>query len=209
MREKNNGIVYNWNNVIISVVVISILTMLVIYMPNFGQFDGSITSVIRNFFGKFPVIIPTIASEIGNAYGIHWFWLEFAVVCALVTCNKYLKAFLFVFCVQATGFVNSLLKNFVCREHPYGTEYAGFSFPSSHASSVMCLFGILIYLTLRYVQNTFWRYVLVAVYGLFIFISVVSRLWLGMHYLSDVVVGLFLGFLFANLYIILLKSFQN
>ncbi len=84
------------------------------------------------------------------------------------------------------------------RPRPVGVAvYAeqSFSFPSGHAIVAIALYGFLTYIAVRYVRR--WRY---KVYILFAGVSLilligVSRLYVGVHYLSDVWGGYLLGFL--------------
>jgi undecaprenyl-diphosphatase len=132
-------------------------------------------------------------------------WPQIAACSVLVSHQKYLKAFLLVFFTQGTFYLNELIKNFVCRQRP--CDYYGYSFPSNHAAVEMCFYGICIYLILRYTRNEFWRYFLALVFGIFIFLVCLSRLWLGVHFLTDIIAGLSLGIIMINLYIITIKAF--
>ena len=117
------------------------------------------------------------------------------------------KAFLLIFFTQASFVITDFIKNFVCRERP--CVYPGFSFPSGHSSTTMCFYGILIYLVLHYAKSDFWRYFLTALFGVWIFMVGISRLWLGVHFPVDVIAGMFLGFMLVNLYIIVSKSLSK
>ena len=149
--------------------------------------------------------IPVFVSEFGRANQL--LWPQIAACSVLVSHGKYLKAFLLVFFTQGAFFLTGLMKNFICRERPF--LHPEFSFPSGHTSTTTCFLGILIYLTLHYVKNEFWRYLLTIVFGIWIFLVALSRLWLGVHYLTDVIAGFFLGFLLVNLYIIITKWFNR
>ena len=98
------------------------------------------------------------------------------------------------------------MKNFVCRERP--CVYPGYSFPSGHTLTNMCFYGIVIYLIMHYTRSPFWRIALSIFFGFMIFMVALSRLWLGVHFPTDVVASLFFGFLLVNLYIILDKFFS-
>lgn len=202
-REKNYGVVANWNYIIISLVVVSIITMLVMYLPNMQELDRNLLDNIRMFLNQFPSYIPAVVTEFGRANSM--LWPQITACSVLVSHGKYLKAFLLVFFTQASFLLVGLLKNFVCRERP--CVYPGFSFPSGHSATTMCFYGICMYLILHYTANKFLRYFLATALGIFIFFVAVSRLWLGVHFLTDVVAGLFLGFLLVNLYIVTAKAF--
>ena len=137
------------------------------------------------------------------------FWPQLAAGSVLVSHKKYTKAFLLILFTQLSFVVTDAMKNFVCRQRPCGDSYPGFSFPSGHSSTTMTLYGILIYLVLRYTSKGFWRYFLVTLFSLFIFMCGLSRLWLGLHFLSDVLAGMFLGFLLVNLFIIITKYLND
>lgn len=205
MKDNNYGVVANWNYVTVSIIVITILTVLVLYMPGIREIDSEMLKVVRRFLGQFPSYIPILITDFGRANNM--LWPQIAVCSTLLSHQKYLKTFLFVFFVQASYLLKDLFKNFICRERP--CVASDFSFPSGHATTTMCLYGIVIYLILKYTRSQFWRYFLAIFFSLFIFLVALSRLWLGVHFVTDVVAGLFLGFLLVNLYIILDKFFAR
>ena len=65
----------------------------------------------------------------------------------------------------------------------------GFSFPSGHAMGSLIGFGLLAYLLARLTRRPAWRVALVAGTGALVTAIGVSRLYLGVHYFSDVVGG--------------------
>ena len=62
---------------------------------------------------------------------------------------------------------------------------------------------------MHYVRSQFWRIFLSIFFGLVIFMVALSRMWLNVHFLTDVLAGLFLGFLVVNIYIIVDKFFAR
>ena len=144
--------------------------------------------------------------------------------CGSATCLILLTIVLFAFIKnKKTGILigtnlviitilNQIFKFILQRPRP--TEFriideTGYSFPSGHSSTTMCFYGILIYLVLHYAKSDFWRYFLTILFGGWIFMVGISRLWLGVHYPVDVIAGMFLGFLLVNLYIIISKSLSK
>ena len=202
---KENSVVINWNYITLSLVVFALLTVVVIYMPGIREIDTEILKTIRRFLGQFPSYIPVFFSNYGGV-GNFW-WPQIAAGSVLVSHRKYLKAFLVIFFTQGSYILVDFIKNLIQRERP--TLHAGYSFPSGHTTITMCFYGILIYLIMHYVRSQFWRIALSVFFGFMIFMVGLSRMWLGVHFPTDVLAGLFLGFIFVNLYIILDKFFTR
>ena len=179
---------------------------MVLYMPNLREIDIEILKTIKRFLGQFPNYIPIFFSNHG---GVGNFWWPQITACAvLVSHRKYLKSFLLVFFTQGIYIlVDYIIKTAICRERP--CIHPGYSFPSGHTAVTACFYGILIYLTLHYVRSQFWRIFLTTIFSLMIFMVALSRLWLGVHFLTDVLAGLCLGLIFTNLYIIFNKFFTK
>ncbi len=204
-RQKEYGAALNWNYVIVSIVVFVILTILVLYMPGLTKFDSNVLHSIRLALSPYPVYIATFITEFGRSY--HMIWPQIAAGSVLISEKRYMKAFLLIFFTQATYVLTDVIKNFVCRERP--CIDSSFSFPSGHSSTTMCFYGILIYLVLHYAKSDFWRYFLTTLFGVWILLVGISRLWLGVHYPVDVIAGMFLGFMMVNLFIIVSKALSK
>jgi undecaprenyl-diphosphatase len=86
------------------------------------------------------------------------------------------------------------------RERPLNI-YSGhetFSFPSGHATTAMMVYGFLAFLLARG-RPRHWRALLLSLAGVLIVAIGLSRLYLGMHWLSDVVAGFALGLAWITL----------
>ncbi len=92
--------------------------------------------------------------------------------------------------------VMSSLKIFFQRPRPLGPVYEaarGFSFPSGHSMSSMTFFGLLIFIVWDRVKNKTLKWVLTIFLALLIFTIGFSRIYLRVHYASDVLAGFTLG----------------
>ena len=195
----------NWSYIAFSLVIAVTLTLLVLYMPGLREIDMGILKSIRKFLGQFPSYIPVFFSNYGGV-GNFW-WPQITASAVLISHQKYLKAFLLVFFTEGAYILTDIFKNFICRERP--CIHPGYSFPSGHTLTAMCFYGIIIYLVMQYVRSQFWRIALSIFFGFMIFMTAVSRLWLGVHFLTDVLASIFFGFIVVNLYIILDKFFAK
>ena len=72
---------------------------------------------------------------------------------------------------------------------------ANYSFPSGHATTAVAVYGFLIYFVWKYSKNRYRKFFGFVAGCLIIFLIGFSRLYLGVHYLSDVWAGSLLGLL--------------
>ena len=87
-----------------------------------------------------------------------------------------------------------VIKNIVRRPRPewqWATQ-GGYSFPSGHTISAYMLYGTLILLINKKMTGAL-KYILIIICSIIIFLAGLSRIYLGVHYFSDVVGSLLLG----------------
>ena len=114
------------------------------------------------------------------------------LVIILIVFHKYRFAYILPIHVTISVIFNMILKNIFARPRPEMLrliDEVGFSFPSGHAMVTMVAYGYLIYVVHHYIQQKWLRYSLIA-FLVFIIVSVgLSRIYLGVHYLTDVLAG--------------------
>ncbi len=76
---------------------------------------------------------------------------------------------------------------------PLLAEVKGFSFPSGHAMSAMTFYGLLVYLVYRYIKHPILKWSLIVLLSLLIVLIGLSRVYLRVHYPSDVIAGFSMG----------------
>ncbi len=106
--------------------------------------------------------------------------------------------------------LNILLKNILQRPRP--TEFSlinesGYSFPSGHSMVSMAFYGFIIYLTYKYVKNKKIKWTLIIILSLLIFSIGISRIYLGVHYTSDVLGGFLISISYLVVYTRIIKRF--
>lgn len=94
--------------------------------------------------------------------------------------------------VALAAVLNVILKLLVQRPRPEGFRLVaetGFSFPSGHSMVAMATFGLIIWFVWRYETDTRMRLLLTLAFGFVILMIGISRVYLGVHYASDVIGG--------------------
>lgn len=100
--------------------------------------------------------------------------------------------------------ISAFVKELIARPRPEFaliTEY-DYSFPSGHALMVTVFFTLIIYFFARSIKSILWREISISLSVLAIILTMFSRVYLEVHWLSDVVAGCSLG-LFWTTFIIL------
>lgn len=136
-----------------------------------------------------------LVTQIGDQY-------VFIVIAAILywTLNKkYAHAFVLAFLISAI--FNASLKEIFQRPRPFtqegvrvpdlpGVETPGYSFPSGHSQAA----GVIGYTMLEGKRRTNLSWLMYSAIFILIFVPL-SRVYLGQHYLSDVIVGTLIGLL--------------
>lgn len=100
--------------------------------------------------------------------------------------------------------LNQLIKRILQRPRP--TEYriieeTGYSFPSGHSMVSMAFYGYFIYLIYKYVKNKYIKWISIILLSLLICLIGISRIYLGVHYTSDVLGGFLISISYLIIYI--------
>lgn len=95
-----------------------------------------------------------------------------------------------------------LLKELLQRQRPLVpliSKAHGFSFPSGHSFSSLLFFGMLAYMVYRSVGQKFLKWILIFLLCALIILIGLSRIWLKVHYATDVTAGFILGIIWLIL----------
>lgn len=119
-----------------------------------------------------------------------------AIIYGIVKKNN--KCFIIVFFSACSSFVNSLLKVIVKRERPdislWLVSENNFSFPSGHSMTSFVFYGIICYFIYNSKISLNNKRVIISLLGLLVILIGMSRIYLGVHYFSDVIGGFLWGF---------------
>lgn len=146
--------------------------------------------------------VTPIAKLITN-FGGAYFLFGFTVIMIITLREKNQKMLVAVNLVIVTV-LNQILKQIVKRPRPI--EYSiinetGYSFPSGHSMVSMAFYGYLIYLTYKNISQPYLKWIIICVLGVLILAIGISRIYLGVHYTSDVLAGFLISIMYLIVFI--------
>ena len=100
--------------------------------------------------------------------------------------------------------LNNVIKVIVKRERPISwflVEESGYSFPSGHAMAAVCFYGLIIYLLYRSNIKKKYQIGIITFLTILILLIAISRIYLGVHYASDVIGGVVIALIYLVIYV--------
>nr|WP_123770937.1 phosphatase PAP2 family protein [Vulcaniibacterium tengchongense] len=128
-----------------------------------------------------------LASKLGYDWGVVPF--DVALVLVLAALRRFRAATFAAVALGGSALLNMATKAVFARDRPALWESIApettYSFPSGHAMGSMTLAAVLVLLAWR----SRWRWPLAALMGAFVLLVGASRVYLGVHYPSDILAG--------------------
>lgn len=182
--------------------LVFLLILIAVVFQVTGWFDSTIYQAVRllrcNFFDNYFIFI----TKFGNPLSV----LIVVLVFILLFRNR--DSLLLSISAFNSVFLNMLIKQIIRRERPNGLrliKQGGYSFPSGHAMISVCVYGFLLYLVWTKVKNKYLKYG-ISVFLLLLILSIgISRIYVGVHYATDVLAG----YILATIEVILLIELSN
>lgn len=157
-------------------------------------FDQPIQTAIR---GDLPETLTLLFRAITHLIDIPVI-ISWVLIVAFIFYRKQWKmeSYLMLGNLALAGILIVTFKNIYQRPRPeilHLVEEKGFSFPSGHSLAVTIMVGTLIVILSQRIKNTVWRKIVQILLSLYIVSVLVSRIYLGVHYPSDVLASLCVG----------------
>lgn len=145
-------------------------------------------------------------------YGKPYFLVVSAIFLLIIYLKRWREAAGLAICLAGGAVLNFLFKNLFERARPdlfRLVEATGYSFPSGHAMVSLCFYGMVAFLLARELRHWPGRVAVISVAGLLIAAIGVSRVYLGVHYPTDVVAGYAAGSMWLAFCISLLMWWER
>ncbi|MDB5085782.1 MAG: pgpB [Bacilli bacterium] len=158
---------------------------------NMVRFDQAIASYVQSFESPPLTLVMQVFTTIGSTPVV--IILSILSLFVLYKVLHYrMELILFIAVVVGSAVLNQVLKALFRRARPTVhrlAEASGYSFPSGHSMEAFALYGVLAFLLWRHLRTRLARTVLLVVSVVLIAAIGLSRIYLGVHYPSDVLAG--------------------
>jgi undecaprenyl-diphosphatase len=169
------------------------LVAIMIRADRLVDFDLTVITAVQSHEAPFITSIMKFFTEIGSTKIVVILCL-FIIFFLYKVLHHRMELLLFIGVVAGSPILNLLLKETFQRARPdlhVLIEIGGYSFPSGHAMNAFTIYGILTFLLWRHIFNKSGRTLLLIVSSFFIIMIGISRIYLGVHYPSDIIGGYF------------------
>lgn len=191
---------------VLSVIAFSILAYIIVSDRSLA-FDEAVLTAINaranSGLDRFFVLFTELASSIVIAAATLILTVYFVIK------KKYKKAAFIALVIGGSALVTYLLKLLFERLRPDLWEWiiteTQFSFPSGHATASAAIAIVIVLLFWR----TKWRFIAMLLSGIYVLLIGISRMYLGVHYPTDILGGWLVALGWSALVILMLYSFSK
>lgn len=194
---------YKWFFFFFALAIFILFTILVV-TNNVAWFDDPIYHWLHSLFHDqtttFFLIITSLSSPLV---------LIVMSLLLLITNKEHKLSLLVILNLLLSTIGNTILKGIFLRERPSDfplIDETGYSYPSGHSMISMAFYGFLIYIIWQTNWSKRTKIICSIVLGLIIFLIGCSRIYLRVHYPSDVVAGFAISFVYLCIFIHIIKK---
>ncbi len=211
MKEKKITSTPEFYVMVISLLVFAITAFCVVNIDAVAVFNLNIVKQVNAFSSVHPLDLPVFITDLGDKYG-----MVYPILLALGTFvyfNSFQEPVLLILATESAHIITKITKNFFAIPRPPVElnllEPYSFSFPSGHSLVSMVFYGFLLYFCVKHIKIGWVKWTLAAISGLMVILIGLSRIYLGVHYPTDVIGGFSLGLFWICMWIILYKIYIN
>lgn len=196
MMSGSGRVQFKLGRFLISLILLAGLTYLFIHLArgldgdSLKRFDLGIIHVIQGSINDVSTSVLLLLTSLGSIKGNTVLVVLFSIW--FIWKRHYVSSAFLIFVCLSGGYVNRYLKWTFQRERPSLNPLVvenGFSFPSGHSMSSFILYGALMIIATRMTKNGHIRLTVYIACSVMILLMGYSRIYLGVHYPSDVLAG--------------------
>lgn len=172
---------------------IMFLIFLILYLTNN---INSTDEVIYRFIMNLESDLATKCMKLITILGSIEFIIFIVFILLILSIFKGKVPIIIIYLITGESLINFIIKNIVKRERPNVLRLVfedTYSFPSGHTMVSIVLYGFLIYLIIKSKLGNKIKIILSIILGLIPILVMISRIYLGVHFFSDVMAGMFLS----------------
>ncbi|MBB3125753.1 undecaprenyl-diphosphatase [Paenibacillus rhizosphaerae] len=171
--------------------VLFVILMVLVGADRIAWFDKSIISAVQGMENEgltrimkgFTFLGSSLVATLLSVIAFLFLWLVL---------RHRMELLMFFLSVGGSEIWNIIIKNWMQRQRPDThrlIEISGFSFPSGHSMAAFALYGTLTYLLWRHIPALAGRLAMIVIGVALTLLIGISRIYLGVHYPSDVFGG--------------------
>lgn len=191
------------------IAIIIFISMLLLFQFHFVESIDIYSKNIQTFFGN--PSFKTIFLVITNIMSITGIAIIIGITIYFLRKEDAKKdIILYISTIFVCLVLTNLIKIIVRRARPLEMllEVSGYSFPSSHSSISMVVYGYLVLLIKKYYQGQRKTlYIILCV--LLILLTGLSRIYFNVHYITDVIAGFSLGLIVLSISYLIMKQIDK
>ncbi len=174
--------------ILIAINILIFLTIAILLKTNnIANFDNTVYKIITHYKNDYLTLFFKAITLLCNSYFIICF-----TIILLLTIKKNKLGLKITINIVICVLINQLMKHIFRRARPVNINLIkekGFSFPSGHAMASLSFYGFFIYLINNNKYNKKTKIISSILLSTLILLIGISRIYLGVHYASDVLAG--------------------
>lgn len=195
---------------VFSMSVLIIVIRQLFYHKDF-RFDIEVSAYISSWISGRNTSVMLFFSFFGSHYFLLPAWILLLIIYYFTQKRK--RSFIKLLTIAVSNlllmFGLKLLFNRPRPMIPLLKEAPGLSFPSGHAFMSFIFFGTIIYLIYRDVKNKWYKWGCILILIYLLFLIGVSRVYLRVHYPSDVIAGFCFGIMSLLIIFLMFRQIEN
>lgn len=192
-----------WRNIVTIICVVAFLVIAAFVVKKDSLFIDRVGyKFVSSFISDFKTPIVRGITNFGSEKIVIPLFL---ILLVIFFANKKVKySLLLGFCLFFQVILNFILKHIIRRNRPSVlrlVEQGGYSFPSGHTMASCAFYGYLMYIIYKKVENKYLKWGSIVFLSMFVFLIGCSRIYLGVHYTSDVLAGFLISIAYLIIFI--------